>query len=145
MGKCGARQATDENIIRRMRFACWITKATDTHSICNTAFHANSCYANAPQGYVHTYTASLFFFLLHLFISIRVFRDMTLLLPGFRRFNGKCCMSFQDESMTSVRNVGSGAVRTPDLAGSMSSRVLVTTSYTECRHNLKNYDVENIT
>jgi hypothetical protein len=27
-----ARQATDVNIIRRMRFACWITKATDTHS-----------------------------------------------------------------------------------------------------------------
>jgi hypothetical protein len=27
-----ARQATDDNIIRRIRFACWITKATDTHS-----------------------------------------------------------------------------------------------------------------
>jgi hypothetical protein len=27
-----ARQATDGNIIRRMRFACWITKATNTHS-----------------------------------------------------------------------------------------------------------------
>jgi hypothetical protein len=27
-----ARQATDDNIIRRMRVACWITKATDTHS-----------------------------------------------------------------------------------------------------------------
>jgi hypothetical protein len=27
-----ARQATDGNIIRRMRFAWWITKATDTHS-----------------------------------------------------------------------------------------------------------------
>jgi hypothetical protein len=27
-----ARQATDDNIIRRMRFACWITKVTDTHS-----------------------------------------------------------------------------------------------------------------
>jgi hypothetical protein len=27
-----ARQATDESVIRRMRFACWITKATDTHS-----------------------------------------------------------------------------------------------------------------
>jgi hypothetical protein len=27
-----ARQATNVNIIRRMRFACWITKATDTHS-----------------------------------------------------------------------------------------------------------------
>jgi hypothetical protein len=25
-------QATDGNIILRMRFACWITKATDTHS-----------------------------------------------------------------------------------------------------------------
>ena len=29
-----ARQATDDNIIRRMRFACWITKATDTRSKC---------------------------------------------------------------------------------------------------------------
>jgi hypothetical protein len=27
-----ARQAADDNIIRRMRFACWITKATDTHA-----------------------------------------------------------------------------------------------------------------
>jgi hypothetical protein len=27
-----ARQTTDDNIIRRMRFASWITKATDTHS-----------------------------------------------------------------------------------------------------------------
>jgi hypothetical protein len=27
-----ARQTRDDNIIRRMRFACWITKATDTHS-----------------------------------------------------------------------------------------------------------------
>jgi hypothetical protein len=27
-----ARQATDDNIIGRMPFACWVTKATDTHS-----------------------------------------------------------------------------------------------------------------
>jgi hypothetical protein len=27
-----AGQATDDNIIRRMRFTCWMTKATDTHS-----------------------------------------------------------------------------------------------------------------
>jgi hypothetical protein len=27
-----ARQVTDINIIRRMRFACWITKTIDTHS-----------------------------------------------------------------------------------------------------------------
>jgi hypothetical protein len=29
---CTTRQATDDNIIQRMLFACWITKATDTHS-----------------------------------------------------------------------------------------------------------------
>jgi hypothetical protein len=28
-----ARQATDDNIVRRMRFACWITKATDTQNM----------------------------------------------------------------------------------------------------------------
>jgi hypothetical protein len=27
-----ARQATDDKIIRRMRYACWVTKATDIHS-----------------------------------------------------------------------------------------------------------------
>jgi hypothetical protein len=27
-----ARQATDDNIIGRLRFACWITNATDTHA-----------------------------------------------------------------------------------------------------------------
>jgi hypothetical protein len=27
-----ARHATDDNIIRRMRFAWWIAKATNTHS-----------------------------------------------------------------------------------------------------------------
>jgi hypothetical protein len=26
-----AGQTTDDNIIRHMRFACWITKATGTH------------------------------------------------------------------------------------------------------------------
>jgi hypothetical protein len=47
-----ARQATDDNIIRRMRFACRITKATDTHSeYVILLFHDNSCYVNAPQCY----------------------------------------------------------------------------------------------
>ena len=27
-----SRQATDDHVIRRMRTACWIPKATDTHS-----------------------------------------------------------------------------------------------------------------
>ena len=31
-----AVQATDDNIIRSMRFACWVTKATHIHTICNT-------------------------------------------------------------------------------------------------------------
>jgi len=31
--KCGrAKQATDVNKIRRMRFACWLPQATNTHS-----------------------------------------------------------------------------------------------------------------
>jgi hypothetical protein len=49
-----ARQATDDNIIQRMRFTCWITKATDTHSeyVILIAFHGNNCYANAPQCYI---------------------------------------------------------------------------------------------
>jgi hypothetical protein len=33
VGKYGTdRQATDDNITRRTRFECWITKATETHS-----------------------------------------------------------------------------------------------------------------
>ena len=39
-----AGQATDNNIIRYMRFACWITKATDTLRICNTY-----CYSTATM------------------------------------------------------------------------------------------------
>jgi len=31
---CKAGQATDDNIIRRMRIACWIPKATNKHSQC---------------------------------------------------------------------------------------------------------------
>jgi hypothetical protein len=32
------RQATDDGIIRRMRFACWITKATYTRGICGVQY-----------------------------------------------------------------------------------------------------------
>ena len=52
--KCGtARQAAGDNVIRRMRFACWITKATDTHSefVILMIFHSNNGYANAPYCY----------------------------------------------------------------------------------------------
>jgi hypothetical protein len=52
-----ARHTTDDNIIRRMHFAYWITKATDTHS--EYAIHGNNGYANAPQYYLCTYIACL--------------------------------------------------------------------------------------
>jgi len=50
-----------DNIIRRVRIACWITKATDTsqNMVILIAFHGNSCYANAPQFYICTYNDCL--------------------------------------------------------------------------------------
>jgi hypothetical protein len=67
-----ARQATDDNIIRRMRFPCWITNTTDTHSehVIQRLllFHDNNGYANAPQCYICTYIASLVFRLIVIFM-----------------------------------------------------------------------------
>jgi len=47
----GARQATDANIIRRMRFVCWIPKATNTPSeyVIKSLSHCNNDYANASE------------------------------------------------------------------------------------------------
>jgi hypothetical protein len=59
--KCGgAGQATVDNIIWRMRFACWITKATDTHSeyVILIALPRQNGYANAPQLSHYTYIVS---------------------------------------------------------------------------------------
>jgi len=49
-----AGQATDDNTIRRMRFAGWVTKATDTHSECvmPNVFHRYNGCTNAPYCYV---------------------------------------------------------------------------------------------
>ena len=46
-----ARQATDDNIIRRMRIACWTPKATNTHSehVTLLAFPWNNGGTNAPN------------------------------------------------------------------------------------------------
>ena len=54
-------QVTDGNNIWRMRFSCWIPKATDTHSACVIlfAFHSNNGFANAAQCYVDMYIACL--------------------------------------------------------------------------------------
>jgi len=47
-----ARQATDDNLIWRMRFACWITSAADTQHTQNMLFQSNNGFANTPTGYV---------------------------------------------------------------------------------------------
>jgi len=53
-----ARQATDENKIRRMRLACWVPKATHTHThtICNIYCFSTriiNCHAKDPHYVVH--------------------------------------------------------------------------------------------
>jgi hypothetical protein len=60
VGKCGrAREMADDNIIRCMRFASCISKATCTHvhARLRLDWHGNSGYVNAPQCYVYTYIA----------------------------------------------------------------------------------------
>jgi hypothetical protein len=44
-------EVTDDNIIRQMRFACWVNKAADTHSACITFLDVDGkySYAGAPQ------------------------------------------------------------------------------------------------
>jgi len=60
--KCGtAVLATDDNIIRRMRSSCRITKTTYTHSeYVILISQGNNGYANAPQSYVYSTLAVLF-------------------------------------------------------------------------------------
>ena len=47
--------------IRRMRFSCWISKATDKHSeyVIIINFHSNNGCMNAFQCYVYTYIVTL--------------------------------------------------------------------------------------
>ena len=56
-----ARQATDDNIIRRMRFACWITKSTDTRPeyIILIAFPRQQWLRQRASILRYTYTACL--------------------------------------------------------------------------------------
>jgi hypothetical protein len=55
-GKAG--QATDDNIIRRMRCACWITTATDTHSeyLIFIVFLPQQWLRERDSKFSHTYT-----------------------------------------------------------------------------------------
>jgi hypothetical protein len=58
---CTAGQATDDNITRRMRFACRITKATDTHSeyVILTAFARKQSLRERAPILHYTYVARL--------------------------------------------------------------------------------------
>jgi hypothetical protein len=59
-----ARHGTDDSIVRRMCFACWITKATNTHLeyVILIAFRNNNVHLNAHSSCVYTHIACLFNF-----------------------------------------------------------------------------------
>jgi hypothetical protein len=76
VGKYGrVGQATDDNIIQHMCFACWITKATDTHAeyVILIAFPQQQWLHKHASMLWYTYSACLVpFFLLPIPISISI-------------------------------------------------------------------------
>ena len=52
-----AKQAKDDDVIGRVRFVCWVTKATDTNSeyVMLIACHGSNGYEKAPKWYDYTY------------------------------------------------------------------------------------------
>jgi hypothetical protein len=56
-----AGQATDDSVVWCMRFARWLTKATDTHSlyVILIAFPRQHGYMDTPQCYIYMYIACL--------------------------------------------------------------------------------------
>ena len=60
---CRAGQTTYGNIIRRMRIACWITRATHTHThtICNTCFSSATMVARTAPPCCALRTLSVLF------------------------------------------------------------------------------------
>jgi len=52
-----AGETTDDNIMRRMRLAFWVIKATNTHLeyVILIAFYGNIGYVNTPRYYVYTH------------------------------------------------------------------------------------------
>jgi len=52
----------DDNTIRRMRIACWITRATDTHMLCSTHLLATATWLHVRASMLrYTYIACLVF------------------------------------------------------------------------------------
>jgi hypothetical protein len=76
-----ARQATYDNVIRRMGIACFITKATNTHSQCSTCcFSAAIGVTRTPPNVILTLPV-LFYF---------AYERMAVLFPSE---DSKCCLS----------------------------------------------------
>ena len=68
-----AGRAIGDNTIRRMRTACWVPKATDTHSEhVILLFHDNYTYANTLKYYFIVNCPSFFFNVVIRAVSIRV-------------------------------------------------------------------------
>jgi len=65
------RQVEDSNKIRRMRLACWMPKATDTHSeyVILSSHGKNGC-TDTPQCYVHRYISCLVKLYSHLCLGL---------------------------------------------------------------------------
>ena len=71
VGKRGrARQATDDDIMRRWRFACWITKATNTHSIHVTFIGFPRRKWLGERASVLRYTCIVYWLWTHSFVNI---------------------------------------------------------------------------
>jgi hypothetical protein len=72
------KQATDDNIIRRMRFACYISKAIYTHSQCviPIAFRRQQWLRERTSMLRCTYIACLLYLSLGAFDEIREAREV---------------------------------------------------------------------
>jgi hypothetical protein len=115
-----ARQPTDDDIIRRMCFVCWITKTTVTHSdyIILIDFHSLNGYTNALQCEVYTYIACLIdtqvretqiprrnkcVFEPKQFRHINIVQDFTTILKFYYiSIPGRNCFGFQSIPLRSV-------------------------------------------
>jgi hypothetical protein len=101
---CRAGQATDDNTMRRMRFACWIVKTTypqAEHTIIISFPLHSSGYKNASQCYVHMYLAGLVHlhctrglrFKLHMYICMYVCMYVFFIILSMLHYtcNTACC------------------------------------------------------
>jgi hypothetical protein len=81
-----ARQAAVDNIIRRMRFACWITKATDTLRIFNTHCFSTATMVKRTRFNVTFYVQCLSSYL---YPNVRIFVESNLPSMSVHRSPGR--------------------------------------------------------